>query len=94
MEKFELQRYSKCTGVSTFVIHTRQRTVQKLQKSFHLPDPRKNFKIFFPTLQKNKTPDIQARQESTRQITQMDDIKMVVTHERQERHPITAPTRN
>ena len=38
----------------------------------------------FPTLQKkNKTPDTQARQKSTRQMTQTDDIKMVVTHVRQ-----------
>jgi len=49
----------------------------------------------FPTLQKkNKTPDTQASQKSTRQMTQTDDIKMVVTHDRQERQPITAPTRN
>jgi|688.fasta_scaffold203361_1 hypothetical protein len=47
------------TGVSTFAIRTTcpdfsgsQRTDQKLQKSFHLTDPKKNFKIFFPTLQK------------------------------------------
>jgi hypothetical protein len=40
------------TGVSTFAIRTSQRTDQKLQKSFHLTDPKKNFKIFFPTLQK------------------------------------------
>jgi hypothetical protein len=40
------------TGVSTFAIRTNQRTDQKLQKSFHLTAPRKNFKIFFPTLQK------------------------------------------
>ena len=46
----------------------------------------------FPTLQKNKTPDTQARQKSTRQMTQTDDTKMVVTHDRQERQPITAPT--
>ena len=43
----------------------------------------------FPTLQeKNKSPDTQARQKSTRQMTQTDDIKMVVTHDRQERQPI------
>ena len=49
----------------------------------------------FPTLQKkNKTPDTQARQKSTQQMIQTDDIKMVVTHDRQERQPITAPTRN
>lgn len=40
------------TGVSTFAIRTTQRTDQKLQKSFHLTDPRKNFIIFSPTLQK------------------------------------------
>ena len=80
---------------STFAIRTSQRTDQKLQKSFHLSAPRKNFKIFFPTLQKkNKTPDTQARQKSTQQMTLTDDIKMVVTHDRQERQPITAPTRN
>jgi len=61
-----------------------------LQKSFHLTDPKKNFKIFFPTLKKNKTPDTQARQKNTRQMTQTDNIKMVVTHDRQERQPITA----
>jgi hypothetical protein len=49
----------------------------------------KNFQRF----KKNKTPDTQA-QKSTRQMTQTDDIKMVVTHDRQERQPITAPTRN
>ncbi len=27
-------------------------------------------------------------------MTQRDDIKMVVTHDRQERQPITAPKRN
>ena len=27
-------------------------------------------------------------------MTQTDDIEMVVTHDRQERQPITAPTRN
>ena len=83
------------TGVSTFAIRTSQHTDQKLQKSFHLTDPRKNFKIFFPTLQKkNKTPDTQARQKSTRQMIVTDDIKMVVTHDRQERQPITAVWRN
>ena len=43
---------------------------------------------------KYKTPDTQARQKSTRQMTQMVDIKMVVTHDRQERQPRTAPTIN
>ena len=50
----------------------------------------KNFQRF----KNNKTPDTQARQKSTRQMKQTDDIKMVVTHDRQERQPITAPTRN
>ncbi len=48
----------------------------------------------FPTLQKNKTPDTQARQKSTRQMTQTEDIKMVAIHDRQERQPITAVWRN
>ncbi len=49
----------------------------------------------FPTLQKkNKTPATLARQKSTQQMTQTDDIKMVVTHARQERQPITAVWRN
>ena len=43
---------SLLTGVSTFAIRTSQRTDQKLQKSFHLTDPKNNFKIFFPALQK------------------------------------------
>jgi hypothetical protein len=50
----------------------------------------KNFQHF----KKNKTPDTQARQRSTQQMTVTNDIKMVVTHDRQERQPITAPTRN
>jgi hypothetical protein len=51
-------------------------------------------KYFFQRFKKNKTPDTQARQKSTRQMTQTEDIKMVVTHDRQERQPITAPTKN
>jgi hypothetical protein len=51
----------------------------------------KNFQRF---KKKKKTPDTQARQKSTRQMTQTDDIKMIVTHDRKERQPITAPTRN
>jgi hypothetical protein len=51
-------------------------------------------RFVFQRFKKNKTPDTQARQKSTRQMTQTDDIKMVVTHDRQERQPITAPTRN
>ena len=47
----------------------------------------------FQRFKKNKTPDTQARQKSTRQMTVTDDIKMVVTHDRQECKPITAPTK-
>jgi hypothetical protein len=50
--------------------------------------------IFSNASKKNKTPDTQARQKSTRQMTVTDNIKMVVTHDRQERQPIIAPTRN
>jgi hypothetical protein len=39
----------------------------------------KNFQRF----KKNKTPDTQASQKSTRQMTKTDDIIMVVTHDRQ-----------
>ena len=51
-------------------------------------------KYFFQRFKKNKTPDTQARQKSTRQMTQTNDIKMVVSHDRQERQPITAVWRN
>jgi hypothetical protein len=54
----------------------------------------KLFLKIFQRFKKNKTPDTQARQKSTRQMTQTNDIKMVVTHDRQKRQPITAPTRN
>ena len=51
-------------------------------------------KYFFQRFKKNKTPDTQAQQKSTRQMTIKNDIKMFVTLDRQERQPITAPTRN
>ena len=38
------------TGVSTFAIRTSQRTDQKLQKSFHLCHPKKNYFLNFPSL--------------------------------------------
>jgi hypothetical protein len=66
----------------------------KLAKELPHLRAKENFKIFFTTLQKNKTPGAQARQKSTRQMTATDDIKMVVTHYRQKRQPITAPTIN
>jgi type I restriction enzyme M protein len=57
--------------------------------------PKKEFQnIFSNASKKNKTPDTQARQKSTRQMTETDDIEMVVTHDRQERQPITAVWRN
>lgn len=68
------------TGVSTFAIHTTQRTDLKLQKSFHLTDPKKNFKIFFPTLQKNKKRNTQP----TRQWQINSILTMVCKDGRQE----------
>ena len=44
---------SNSTGVSTFAIRTNQRTDQKLQKSFHLTNPKENF-IFFSNALKSK----------------------------------------
>ena len=85
---------SELTGVSTFAIRTSQRTDPKLQKSFHLCHPKRISKYFFNASKKDKTPDTQASQKSTRQMTATDDIKMVVTHDKRERQPITAPTRN
>jgi 6-pyruvoyl-tetrahydropterin synthase len=55
-----------------------------------LPTQERISKYFFQRFKKNKTPDTQASQKSTRQMTQTEDIKMVVTHDRQERQPITA----
>jgi hypothetical protein len=52
MEKFELQRNSQRTGVSTFAIRTSHRTDQKLQKSLHLTDPRKEFQNIFSNASK------------------------------------------
>jgi hypothetical protein len=65
-----------------------------LQKSVPVPKQKEFQNIFSNASKKNKTPDTQTRQKSTRQMTQTDDIKMVVTHDRQERQPITAVWRN
>ena len=78
----------------TFASHTSQRTEQSLQKSMPAQPQGKFQNIFSSPSKKIKTPDTQARQKSTRQMTQTDDIKMVVTHDRQERQPITAVWRN
>ena len=53
---------SRPTGVSTFAIHTSQRTDQKLQKSFNLCYPKE--KLFFKILPSKifKTADTQAEQ--------------------------------
>jgi hypothetical protein len=54
--------FSHRTGVSTFAIRTSHRTDQKLQKSFHLTDPKEFQNIFSNASKKNKTPDTQASQ--------------------------------
>ena len=81
-----------------FASTIKNRSSQHTSKVFNRackPDPKeKLFLKNFQRFKKNKTPDTQARQKSTRQMTQTNDIKMVVTHDRQERQPITAPTRN
>ncbi len=66
----------------------------KHAKEYDCPNPRKISKYFFSPSKKIKTPDTQASQKSTREMTETDDMKMVVTHDRQERQPITAPSRN
>ncbi len=57
MEKFELQRSSQRTGVSTFASRTSQRTDQSLQKSFHLSTPKEIQNIFSYPSKKIKTTD-------------------------------------
>ncbi|MBD3905941.1 hypothetical protein NAL32_15245 [Chryseobacterium sp. Ch-15] len=51
------------------------------------PTQKKNYLKKFQRFKKNKTRDTQARQKSTRPMTKTEDIKMVVTHGRQERQP-------
>ncbi len=71
--------------------HAKAKVINRACKA----DPKeKLFLKNFQRFKKNKTPDTKARQKSTRQMTQTDDIKMVVTPDRQKRQPITAPTRN
>jgi len=75
-------------------VATSQPSDQSLQKSVPA-QPKKEFQnIFSNASKKNKTPNTQARQKSTQQMTETDDIKMIVTLDRQERQPITAPTKN
>jgi len=79
---------------STIKNRTSHNTTKVFNRACKANPKEKLFLKNFQRLKKNKTPDTQARQKSTRQMTQTDDIKMVVTHDRQERQPITAPTRN
>ena len=79
---------------STIKNRTSRHTTKVFNRACKADPKEKLFLKNFQRFKKNKTPDTQARQKSTRQITQTDDIKMVVTHDRQERQPITAPTRN
>ncbi|MCU0327181.1 MAG: hypothetical protein MUF45_18435 [Spirosomaceae bacterium] len=70
---------SQPTGVSTFAISTSQRTDQKLQKSFHLTDPKKNFKIFFPTLQKKIKKALHSRHSMTQKLNIDNGLKGLTT---------------
>ena len=69
---------------------TRPKFLIELAKPTQTKNVLKNFQRF----KKNKTPDTQTRQKSTRQMTETNYIKMVATHARLKRQPITAPTRN
>jgi hypothetical protein len=68
MEKFELQRSSQHTGVSTFASRTSPSTVQSLQKSFHLSTPKEIQNIFSSPSKKIKTPDTQTNPTKTRKL--------------------------
>lgn len=52
---------SQPTGVSTFAIHTSQRSDQKLQKSFHLCHPKENYFLKSLPLKIFKTADTQTK---------------------------------
>ncbi len=66
--------------LKTAQANTRPKFLIELAK----PTQKKNcFKKISNASKKNKTPDTPARQKSTRQMTQTDDIKMVVTIDRQ-----------
>ena len=68
MEKFELQRSSQRTGVSTFASRTSPSTDQSLQKSFHLSTPKEIQNIFSSASKKIKTPDTQTNPTKTRKL--------------------------
>jgi hypothetical protein len=75
---------------STIKNRTSRHTTKVFNRACKADPKEKLFLKNFQRLKKNKTPATQARQKSTRQMTQTDDIKMVVTQEKQERQPITA----
>jgi hypothetical protein len=79
---------------STIKNRTSRNTTKVFNRACKADPKEKLFLKNFQRFKKYKTPDTQASQKSTRQMTQTDDIKMAVTHDRQERQPITAPTRN
>ena len=68
---------------STIKNRTSQHTTKVFNRACKANPKEKLFLKNFQRFKKNKTPDTQARQKSTRQMTQTDDIKMVVTHDRQ-----------
>ena len=75
---------------STIKNRTSQRKDQRFYKSLQSRPKRKIVFKKFPTLQKKiKHPTHKPDKKSTRKMTETDDIKMVVTHDRQERQPIT-----
>ena len=76
--------------LKTAQANTRPKFLIELAK----PTQKKNCFKKNPSLQKNKKHKRTTDRKSTRQITQTDDIKMVVTHDRQERQRTTAPTKN
>jgi hypothetical protein len=79
---------------STIKNRTSQHTTKVFNRACKANPKEKLFLKNFQRFKNNKIPDTQARQKSNRQMTVTDDIKMVVTHDRQERQPIIAPTKN
>jgi hypothetical protein len=76
MEKFELQRNSQRTGVSTFASPASPSTDQSLQKSFHLSiqvDRIQN--IFSCPSKKIKTPDTQTNTTKTRKLNKDNGLR-------------------
>ena len=59
-------KLARHSGVSTFAIHTSQHASQKLQKSFHLSRPMKNYFLKFPSLLKFSKPRPHSRHKKQR----------------------------